>query len=198
MKEDLPNSSNMTEDSSVPSSSRCKIYNRTHVLCLPNVFLIGASKAGTTSISRYLDQHPHIFFVGRSVYRSGPTKKIKQHKEVHRFDRRTYGWTLSELFKSLSIPLPNVADNLLGMKFHLFHEMASSPPMPHPQCTLIHYTPHYLYAPTVPQDIKNLMPQPDQLKFIVLLREPVARALSSYWFKKSRLFQAADGGQPYK
>lgn len=28
--------------------------------CLPNVFIIGAAKCGTTSLQHYLDQHPDI------------------------------------------------------------------------------------------------------------------------------------------
>ena len=32
-----------------------------HVSCRPNFLLIGAAKCGTTSVARYLDQHPEVF-----------------------------------------------------------------------------------------------------------------------------------------
>ena len=35
---------------------RCRDVNATHMKCLPNVFFIGASKCGTTSIIEYLEQ----------------------------------------------------------------------------------------------------------------------------------------------
>ena len=73
-------------------------------------------------------------------------------------------------------------------------EWASSPSIPQndPGYSVVHYTPHYLYAPSVPFDMKKLYPHSDdasQMKFIVVLRDPVARALSSYWFSQSHLFE---------
>jgi len=116
----------------------------------------------------------------------------------------------------------------------LADEWASSPLLSEPDLPVIHYTPQYLYSPTVPFDMKVFYPQdadsqtsesvaslvkaagsaaltaetlsPKQsakhstsrtdMKFIVMLRNPTARAFSSYWFKNSHLFQpnGRDGG----
>lgn len=52
--------------------------------CLPNVFFIGASKCGTSSMRSHLSSHPHIRFVRRM--QSGV-----EGAEIHRFDRKSYG-----------------------------------------------------------------------------------------------------------
>ena len=52
--------------------------------CLPNVFFIGASKCGTSSMRSHLFSHPHIRFVRRM--QSGV-----EGAEIHRFDRKNYG-----------------------------------------------------------------------------------------------------------
>lgn len=146
---------------------RCRSHNSTHYQCLPNVFLIGASKCGTTSLVDYLTQHPQVGFVKRRIF---PDK----HREVHRFDRNTYEWALKEV---------DLAD-----------EWASSPLVNNPSLPVIHYTPHYLYAPTVPFEIRDFYPKPEQLKFIVMLRNPIDRAVSSYWFQNSHIFRDHDMG----
>lgn len=67
-------------------------------------------------------------------------------------------------------------------------ELASSPLIRNKSQPMVHYTPHYLYAPTVPFEMRKFYPNPDTLKFLVMLREPVSRAISSYWFKNSHMF----------
>ena len=147
---------------------RCKHHNQSHYVCLPNVFLIGASKCGTTSLLDYLLQHPHVARVRRRI---NPTDR---HNEVHRFDRQAYGWTW---------PAIELAD-----------EWASSPLVSDKSTAVIHYTPHYLYAPTVPYEMRQFYPHPHELKFVINLREPIARALSSYWFQHSHLLKGTDQG----
>lgn len=143
----------------------CKRLNATHFICLPNVFFIGASKSGTTSMTDYLIQHPRIKFIRRRI---SPKDK---HREVHRFDRNSYNWALKWI--------------------ELGDEWASSPPITDKSTVIIHYTPHYLYAPSVPFELRQFHPKPDKLKFIIMLRNPIDRAWSSYWFQHSHLFNAA-------
>lgn len=160
-------------------SPRCKAISsfsspKSGLRCLPNVFFIGASKAGTTSLVHYLQQLSNIYFTQRRLH---PTDK---HTEIHRFDRSGFVKTSKWL--------------------ELLHEWSSSPLLPaHPTGTnslLIHYTPHYLYAPAVPTEIASLFPPETQseLRFIVLLRDPLERTISSYWFKHSHLFGESDSG----
>ena len=147
---------------------RCKFFNGSHYICLPNVFLIGASKCGTTSMIDYLVEHPMIDIINRRI------SKIDRHREVHRFDRASYGWSVKAIER--------------------YDEWASSPIVSSPEVAVIHYTPHYLYAPSVPYEMRTFYPLSGKLKFIVVLREPIERALSSYWFRESHLFQKEDRG----
>jgi hypothetical protein len=111
---------------------------------------------------------PTLDYVSRRMH------KIDKHKEVHRFDRNTYAWASRTIEQA--------------------DEWASSPIVSDTNMAVIHYTPHYLYAPSVPFEMKKFYAKPEQLKFIVMLRDPIERALSSYWFQNSHLFQDQDRG----
>lgn len=149
-------------------NDRCKVVISGGMRCLPSVVFIGASKCGTTSMVDYLNKHSKIKFVGRRIHQED------KHKEVHRFDRNTYG---------LAVKAIELAD-----------EWASCPIVADESYTVIHYTPHYIYAPTVPYELKRFYPHSENMKFIVMLREPVKRAWSSYWFKNSYLINGEDRG----
>lgn len=137
--------------------------------CLPTVFLIGASKSGTTSLLDDLLQDNSMSVVKRRIH------NIDRHHEVHRFDRSSFPST----WKSLE----------------LLHEWASTPTVSSPsERAVIHYTPHYLFAPTVPFDMRTFYPHTSSLRFLILLRNPVDRMISSYWFKNSHLFHNTDQG----
>jgi hypothetical protein len=152
--------------------------NATHSQCLPNLFLIGASKAGTTALSQFLARCPHVQFVRRSL------SVHDHHREVHRFDRHSYQRTI----KSLSLAV----------------EWASSPTVESEQELVVHYTPQYLYSPSVPFELRALFDTHNgdlsrnnvsqQIRFLVMLRDPLERTLSSYWFKESALFRGTDHG----
>lgn len=149
---------------------RCRQYNQSHFQCLPNVFFIGASKCGTTSITEMLTRHPRVHFVNRRIH------KVDHHREVHRFDRNTFHRSIRAL--------------------ELMDEWASGPIVESKSDAVVHYTPHYLYAPTVPFDLREFFTDSHamKLKFIVILRNPIRRALSSYWFQNSRIFYPSDRG----
>jgi hypothetical protein len=130
--------------------------------------LIGASKCGTTSLMDYLAELPNVAFVNRRIHNND------KHREVHRFDRNTFG---------MAIKAVDFVD-----------EWASSPIVESESTTVVHYTPHYLYAPSVPYELKRFYPHADELKFIVMLRDPLPRAWSSYWFHNSHLLNNEDTG----
>lgn len=110
---------------------------------LPNTFIIGAAKSGTTTIYDLLKQHPQVF--------------LTYDKEPMFFSRDDYfekgiNWYTKTFFS--------------GSQDFLIRAEA---------------TPHYLYwaekvAPRIKKEINN-----DQLKFIVILRNPIDRAYSWYW-----------------
>jgi len=104
---------------------------------LPNFMIIGAQKAGTTSLFRYLSQHSNI---------SGSPFS----KELNFFDEeynRGVEWYRS------NFPVKKEGN-------HYFEG-----------------TTHYLFNPAVPSRVKEMLPN---AKFIILLRNPIDRAFSSY------------------
>lgn len=110
---------------------------------IPNFFILGAAKAGTTSLSNILLQHPQIFitFIKETLYFSRDE-----------FYDKGIEWYTSNFFQDAAgFPLRGEA------------------------------TPHYLYwAEKVAPRIKNLY-ENQEVKFIVILRNPVKRAYSWYW-----------------
>jgi len=116
------------------------------VRLLPDFIIIGAQKAGTSSLYHYLAQHP---FVAGAV-----------RKEVHYFD---WAFDRGENWYRAHFPTAAYRTVLdLTRKHRLVVGEAS---------------PYYLFHPHVPARAQALVPQ---ARFIVLLRDPVERTLSSY------------------
>jgi hypothetical protein len=119
-------------------------------MALPNFFIIGAPKSGTTSLWRYLNQHPQIF--------------MSSLKEPYFFVSD------DEKAKRLAIgmnPVMSIAEyeRLFATANGAIARGEASVP--------------YLYQPESPALIHELIPQ---AKLIALLRNPVDRAFSNYWF----------------
>jgi hypothetical protein len=120
-------------------------------MTLPNFLIIGAAKSGTSSLYRYLKQHPDIFmspikephyfsFDSESKMTNGPGDPIR--KAITDFDQYV------ALFDSVK------DEKAIG-------EASTS----------------YLYRPEAPQRIHNLL---TDVKLIAILRNPVERAFSAY------------------
>lgn len=112
---------------------------------LPDVLIIGAQKAGTTSLYNYLVQHPDIF----PSYR----------KEVHFFDNN---YKKGEAWYRAFFPTKREkeAQESKGKSFHT-----------------IDASPYYMFHPHVAARAKKLVPN---AKIILILRDPVDRAVSHY------------------
>lgn len=119
---------------------------------LPNFLILGAAKAGTTSLHHYLGQHPDVFVSAMKEPKyfalkdeplnfQGPSQFINQ-SSVTTFD------AYCDLFRGVT------------------HEVAIG-----------EASPLYLYSEKAPGRIKETLPQ---AKLIVILRNPVDRAFSSY------------------
>lgn len=104
---------------------------------LPDFIIIGAQKAGTTSLFKYLSRHP--------VLQPSITTK-----ELHYFDSN---YTKGELWYRSNFPLRRAGK--------LYYEAS----------------PSYLLHPCVPERMAEMVPK---AKLIILLRNPVERAYSSY------------------
>jgi hypothetical protein len=113
---------------------------------LPNALIIGAQKAGTSSLYEYLTRHP-------AVARAST-------KEVHFFDLaywRGLGWYRRHF------PTETQTRRLRS-------ETGLEP-------VICEATPYYLFHPQVPYRVRGSL---GRAKLIVLLRDPVERAISHY------------------
>jgi len=107
---------------------------------LPNFLILGAQKAGTTTLHSALELHPQ-------VYTASPKELSFFNKEENY--RKGIEWYAS-FFKNWT------TEKVAGEG-----------------------TPSYLWDERVPARIKKHLPQ---AKFIILLRNPVDRAYSAYWY----------------
>lgn len=125
------------------------------VLKLPSFIIGGAAKSGTTSLSRLLNEHPHIFLPDRELnffaFAGGKDAYEKRHSvPVGSFEEYTDFYRLPEK--------ENIA--VSGEK-----------------------STGYLYAPWTEHVISNiyeLHPNAQELKIIFILRQPAERMFSQY------------------
>jgi len=115
-----------------------------------NVFIIGAQKAGTTSLFHYMDQHPDICF--------SEIKELTYFYDNEYYERgESY---LHSFFKNYNSQ-PVVASSFV----------------------------HMISAPHCPERVQQYNPD---MKIVVMLRHPVARAYSAYHYAKLRGRKVAD------
>jgi predicted ester cyclase len=116
----------------------------------PDFLIIGAQKAGTSSLYAWLTEHRDVLPAARKEVRffsrSPETKSIAQYWAY--FPLRAHIWLLRR-----SRGRPVVTGEA---------------------------TPRYLFDPCVPELVKRYLPD---VKIIVVLRDPVDRAISHYWMR---------------
>lgn len=113
----------------------------------PDFLVLGAQRAGTTSLHRWLDAHPGV--------------RMADPKEVHYFDlqhERGRSWYRSHF--------PRRDRRLAG-----------------------EVTPYYLYHPAVPARVREALPR---ARFVVCLRDPVARAYSQFRHERALGFEPVE------
>ena len=135
------------------------ISNINNNLVLPNFLILGAARAGTTSLYYYLRQHPEVF--------------MSPIKEVNFF---AYDISSMEQLTNLSehdFPIKTITDYQ-----KLFKPGKDSK-------AIGEASPRYLWHPSAPKKIQQMIPD---AKFIVILRNPIQRAFSSYlmYFNQGR------------
>jgi len=110
---------------------------------LPNVFILGAAKAGTSTLFDLLKLHPGVYGSFDKEPRFFSNDDYFKHGKL---------WYQNTYF-------PNSADFLIRMEA----------------------SPHYLFwADKVSQRIKDVYGS-EQVKFLIILRNPIERAYSWYW-----------------
>ena len=119
----------------------------------PDFLIVGAAKAGTTSLYKYLDQHPEIFMTTPKE----PCFFAFANEQIHFYTEKPAFIT-------------NPADYL-----KLFNDCGNA------KCRGEASTPYlYLYRKTIDNIQKYISESHKYLKIIILLRNPVERAFSQY------------------
>lgn len=116
----------------------------------PDFLIVGAQKAGTTSLYQYLRSHPEIWFPDGV-------------KETHFF---TYWGASGYESESPRVQVTTKKEEYLDL-------FAEAPP----DCVAGEASPSYLYDSNAPRRIKRFNPQ---ISLIAILRDPVQRAYSNY------------------
>lgn len=122
-------------------------------MTMPNFFIIGAAKSGTTSLYHYLSQHPQIY--------TSPLKEPRFFAlEGERLDFRGPGDR--EALRSSVTDIEAYRALFDGVTDEIAIGEAS---------------PVYLYSPKAPERIRHYVPE---AKFIAVLRDPAERAYSGF------------------
>ena len=121
-------------------------------MIMPNFLIIGAAKAGTTSLEYYLDQHPqiHMSLVKEPKFFALEGQKL----DFQNPDQGINHFSVTSLEKYRAL-FQDVSDEI----------------------AIGEASPLYLYSPEAPNRIKHYIPH---AKLIAILRNPTERAYSSY------------------
>lgn len=123
-------------------------------MMLPNFLVVGAGKAGTTSLYKYLEQHPEIFMSPVKEPNYFALKGMEVDYRSPDAKNRINKWSVTSL----------ASYQELFMYAEGFKARGEASPL-------------YLYSPIAPKEIKSEIPD---AKIIVILRNPTDRAFSSY------------------
>jgi hypothetical protein len=121
---------------------------------LPNLLLIGAAKSGTTSLHKYLDQHPQIFMAKRKEPRFFLVWENPERMALHQEEKRGEINYYCTIEKYQALFAEGTAHKVRGE--------SSTTYLANPECAF---------------KIKKLIPR---VKLVAILRNPIDRAFSNY------------------
>jgi len=121
---------------------------------LPNLFVIGAPKCGTTSLHRYLDQHPRISMSAMKEPKFFLTDGERPHHRGPDDERACRAYVVDR---------------------HAYEALFEYPPGPGGYAG--ESTPYYLWDPSAAPRIRALVPE---ARLVAVLREPTVRAYSNW------------------
>lgn len=139
---------------------------------LPNFFIVGAPKAGTTSLHHYLDQYPQVYM---SAIKE-PNFFAAEIREEN-FDsqlRRRISGEARALRKFLSGPM---REKRFGGIVSDWEDYVRLFDKADDESAIGEASVCYLWSPTAPERIGEKIPH---AKILVMLRDPVERAFSQY------------------
>lgn len=123
-------------------------------MTMPNFLIIGAAKAGTTALYRYLKQHPQIYM--------SPLKETQFFVFV---DEENLTFNSNEPFLRKYKQIKDIESYR-----KLFNKVSG-------EIAIGEVSPWYIYLPNVASKIKQYIPD---VKIIAMLRDPVERAYSNF------------------
>lgn len=138
-------------------------------MVLPNFLIIGAAKAGTTSLYYYLKQHPEVF--------------MSDLKEPHFFSFEGEKLNFRRA-GNLADPINETAITNLNNYCDLFKDVSDHK-------AIGEASPSYLHTPKAADRIKFYIPE---AKLIAILRHPVERAYSAFL---GQYLNSIEKGMPY-
>src|SRR5215218_4250689 len=124
-------------------------------MTMPNFFIIGAQKAGTTSLYHYLNQHPQVY--------------MSPVKEPFFFDH--------EISSNGEVVQQEFAGHQQAPRFVNLEEYHALFRGADGETAIGEASPLYIYAPGTPERIKELIPE---ARTVALLRNPADRAYSAF------------------
>lgn len=139
---------------------------------LPNFFLVGAPKAGTTSLYRYLDQHPDIFMSAIKEPHFFADEIREQHCEPEL--RRRMAAENGGLRDFLSSPMHEKRFGGIVPDWEDYVRLFANAKQ---ESALGEASVCYLWSRTAPIRIAEKIPH---AKILVMLRDPADRAFSQY------------------
>jgi hypothetical protein len=139
---------------------------------LPNFFLVGAPKAGTTSLYHYLGQHPHIYMsaVKEPCFFAAEVRESNCDPEVQRWIARDK----RGLRRFLAGPLSEKPFGGIVAGWNDYLQLFGNATN---ERALGEASVCYLWSPTAPARIAEKIPD---ARILVMLRNPVERAFSQY------------------
>ena len=133
------------------------VAGRGNTMTMPNFFIVGAQKAGTTSLYHYLNQHPQVY--------------MSPIKEPFFFDH--------ELSAGGQVVRREFGGRRQPPRFANIEEYSALFDGVGDEKAIGEATPLYIYAPGTPERIERYVPG---AKSIALLRHPADRAYSAFLY----------------
>lgn len=143
--------------------------------CAPQFIIAGGMKCGTTSLWAYLLNHPNVLPLQKTQIDPKKLRTVMAEKEVRFFTdsaykqlSREYGvQEATNFYLDLFKPIPPTSNGNFPENYGKITGEAS---------------PMYITSSGIAERIKNTLPE---VKIIIMLRNPIDRAYSDYWFRKN-------------
>ena len=150
------------------AGKRLEYYNHSFNdnILTPNLFFVGVSKCGTTSMARILTQHPLIVAVGNKD--GGIAGESHIYDKIYDIDK-AHAEQLARLRTHLQTRSPDHVNNITENGI------------------IMHYTPHYAGVEEIEDKILDSIKRNGgkhrRVKYLLMIRNPASRVISSWWYK---------------